>query len=143
MNTNRQSRRRLYGFILFNIIEETIIAIIAFILLYIFFPTLLAPGMLIVAVGLVLFTLVKIYSYWSSATIPVYDPLIGQEGIALTEFQQKEGGNWEGKVVVCGEHWKAQASEPIVQNSAILVLGITGLTLIVGTIPKKSQPTEN
>jgi membrane-bound ClpP family serine protease len=140
MNSNLNSRRRLYGFILFNVIEEAIIAIIAFVILLIFFPSLLVPGMVIVAIGLALFTAVKIYSYWTSATIPVYDPLIGQEGKASTAFYPTKAGNWEGMVVIRGEHWKAQANEPIAKNACVWVLGITGLTLLVGTQSEKVKP---
>jgi len=142
MRASENSRRRLYGFILFNVIEEVIIAIIAFIILFVFLPTLLVPGMIIVAIGLFLFTLVKIYSYWSSATIPVYDFMIGQEGKAITTFD-KEGDFWEGKVVVRGENWKAQASEIIVQDARIWVHGIIGLTLMVGTQPEKPPETKD
>ncbi len=46
MSTTKKSRRRLYGFILFNVIEETIIAIIAFVILLVFFHSLLVPGMI-------------------------------------------------------------------------------------------------
>ena len=131
MKSKSNSRRRLYGFIIFNIIEEAIIAIIAFVLLLIFFPTLLVPGMVIVAIGLILFTAVKIYTYWTSATIPVYDPLIGQEGSATIDFHQTEAGYWEGMVVVRGEHWKAQATEAVAKHACVSVLDITGLTLLV------------
>ena len=137
MSSDSNSRRRLYGFILFNIIEEAIISIIAFVILMIFFPNLLIPGMVVVTIGLVLFTAVKIYTYWTSATIPVYDPLIGQEGKAVTDFQQTDSGNWEGMVMVRGEHWKAQASEEIVKNAQVWVLSISGLTLLVGTQQEK------
>jgi membrane-bound ClpP family serine protease len=135
MSEKKHSRRRLYGFILFNILEETIIAVIAFVLLFVFLPSFLIPGMIVVAIGLVLFTLVKIYSYWSSARIPVYDPLIGEEGMALTEFQSEEEKVWLGKVIVRGETWKAQANDPIANNTRIWVHGITGLTLHVKTKP--------
>jgi membrane-bound ClpP family serine protease len=128
----------LYGFILFNVIEEAIIAIIAFIILFTFLPQFLFLGMLIVAIGLACFTGVKIYSYWSSSSIPVYDPLIGQQGIALTDFL-KEGELWKGKVVVRGEEWKAQAEEAIAENCQIWVHGLLGLTLIVSTNPEDSK----
>ena len=133
MNAKAKSRRRLYGFIVFNVIEEAIIAIIAFIILWVFLPTLLVPGMVAVAVGLVLFTLVKIYSYWTSASIPVYDPLIGEEGISLIEFKKSEGPVWEGQVLVRGEYWKAESKEAIPENTRVWVYGLLGLTLIVGT----------
>ncbi len=143
MSNKGLSRRRLYGFILFNVIEEAIIAGIAFIILLVFFPSFLLPGMVIVAIGLILFTLVKIYSYWTSATIPVYDPMIGQEGIALINFQKSEAKYWEGKVVVRGEHWKAHSQEAIAQDSRIWVHEIVGLTLIVSKTPVNHQKTEN
>ncbi len=133
-----KSRRRLYAFILFNIIEEVIIAIIAFIILFIFLPQFLVLGMTIVAIGLAGFTMVKIYSYWSSSSIPVYDPLIGQQGTALTSFF-REGTLWKGKVSVRGEEWKAQAKEAIIKNSQIWVLGISGLTLVVSTTPEATK----
>ncbi len=142
MSANGKSRRRLYGFILFNVIEEAIIAIIAFIILHVFMPSLLIPGMIIVAIGLVIFTLVKIYSYWTSANIPVYDPLIGQEGVALTEFRRTEGEYWEGQVLVRGEYWRAKAEVAIPQNTRILVLSLSGLTLVVGMMSKKPQSLE-
>lgn len=133
MSAQEKDRRRLYGFILFNITEEAIIAIIAFILLFVFLPNFLIPGMIIVTVGLVIFTLVKIYLYWSSTTIPVYDPLIGHEGTALTEFSNK-GDHWEGIVVVQGEKWKARANEWIASNTRVLVYELNGLTLCVRTM---------
>jgi membrane-bound ClpP family serine protease len=89
--------------------------------------------MIVVAIGLALFTAVKIYSYWTSATIPVEDPLIGQEGTTTTDFHQTETGTWEGMVVVRGEHWKARAAEAITKNVCVWVLDITGLTLLVRT----------
>ncbi|MHA2313829.1 MAG: NfeD family protein [Candidatus Hermodarchaeia archaeon] len=127
----KRSRRRLYGFIIINVIEEIIIASIAFILLSVFAPWLLLPGMIAVAFGLIIFTLVKIYSYWTSAYIPVYDPLIGQEGVALIDFREIKSNVWVGKVRVRGEVWNAQAQEPILLNSPILVKGVEGLTLQV------------
>lgn len=139
MSADSESRRRLYGFILFSVIEETIIAIIAFVILLIFFAPLLIAGMVIVAIGLALFTVVKIYFYWSSAKIPVYDPLKGQEGYALTDFQHTESGTWEGMVMVLGENWRAQASESIAKNARVWVLGITGLTLLVDTQPRELE----
>ncbi len=133
-----KSRRRLYAFILFNIIEEVIIAIIAFIILFIFLPQFLVLGMTIVAIGLAGFTIVKIYSYWSSSSIPVYDPVIGQQGTALASFF-REGELWKGKVSVRGEEWKAQAKEAIIENSQIWVVGISGLTLFVSTTPDATK----
>ena len=127
----KRSRRRLYGFIIFNIVEEIIIASIAFILLSVFVPWFLLPGMIVVAFGLVIFTLVKIYSYWTSAYIPVYDPLIGQEGVALIDFREIKSNVWVGKVRVRGEVWNAQTQDPIPQNSPIIVKGVEGLTLQV------------
>jgi membrane-bound ClpP family serine protease len=135
MNGKRSSRRRLYGFIFFNVLEEAIIAIIAFVLLLVFLPDFLIPGMIVVAIGLIAFTLVKIYSYWSSSRIPVYDPLIGQEGTTISEFQTESGELWVGKVIVRGETWKAQASEAIANNTRIWVHGLVGLTLLVKTTP--------
>ena len=139
MNPDENARRRLYGFIVFNIIEEAIIAIIAFVILFVFFPTFLIPGMIIVAIGLGVFTLLKIYSYWTSATIPVYDPLIGQEGISRTVFIKSGNGRWKGQVLVRGEQWKAESEEPITENTRIWVYGISGLTLVVGTVSKENQ----
>lgn len=127
----KRSRRRLYGFIIFNVIEEVIIASIAFVVLSVFVPWLLIPGMIVVALGLVIFTLVKIYSYWTSAYIPVYDPLIGQDGVALSDFREIKSEVWVGKVQVRGEVWNAQSQNQIHQNSPILVKGVDGLTLTV------------
>jgi membrane-bound ClpP family serine protease len=127
----QQSRRRLLTFIIINVVEEVIIASIAFIILSVFAPWFLLPGMIIVAVGLVLFTLVKIYSYWSSTRIPVDDPLIGQEGVALEEFRALKSKSWVGKIRVRGEVWKAQAQQPIYENTRVWVQGIEGLTLQV------------
>lgn len=134
----KRSRRRLYGFIIINVVEEVIIASIAFILLSVFVPWLLLPGMIVVAFGLVIFTLVKIYSYWTSAYIPVYDPLIGQEGVALIDFREIKSNVWVGKVRVCGEVWNAQTHELILQNSLILVKGVEGLTLKVALTDRNS-----
>jgi membrane-bound ClpP family serine protease len=133
-----KSRKRLYGFIIINVVEEVIIASIAFILLSVFAPGLLIPGMIVVAIGLVIFTLVKIYSYWTSANIPVYDPFIGQEGVALIDFREIKSGNWVGKVRVRGEVWKAQAQESILQNSSVQVKGVEGLTLHVISTDKSN-----
>lgn len=136
----KPNRSRLKSFILFNIIEESIIAIIAFIILTSVAPAFLVPGMMIVAIGLVIFTLVKIYSYRSSVGIPIYDPLIGQAGISQTDFIKAEVGVWHGKVKVRGEVWKAQAQEPILNNTTIWVRGLEGLTLLVTTIEKNELP---
>jgi len=130
----KRSRKRLYGFIIINVIEEVIIASIAFVVLYIFVPWLILPGMIVVAFGLVIFSLVKIYSYWTSTNIPVYDPLIGQEGVALSDFREIKSDVWVGKVRVRGEVWNAQTQDQIHQNSPILVKGIDGLTLNVTLI---------
>jgi membrane-bound ClpP family serine protease len=130
----KRSRRRLYGFIIINVIEEVIIASIAYVVLSVFVPWSLLPGMIVVAFGLVIFTLVKIYSYWTSAYIPVYDPLIGQEGVALSDFREIKANVWVGRVQVRGEVWNAQAQNQIHQNSPILVQGIDGLTLKVTLI---------
>ncbi|MFW9832169.1 MAG: NfeD family protein [Candidatus Thorarchaeota archaeon] len=127
----KSSHRRLYAFILFSVLEEGIIGIIAFILLSIFLPTFLNLGMLIVIIGLVIFTGFKIYYYRSSASIPVEDLMIGQEGIALIDFQETESGYWVGKVRVRGEHWKAQAKMPILRNDLVKVSAIEGLTFLV------------
>ena len=54
----KRSRKRLYGFIIINVIEEVIIASIAFVILSVFVPWLLLPGMIAVAFGLLIFTLV-------------------------------------------------------------------------------------
>ncbi|TRO55824.1 hypothetical protein E2P64_06590 [Candidatus Bathyarchaeota archaeon] len=143
MSNKQTSRRRLFGFILFNILEEAIIALIAFVLLLVFLPSFLIPGMIIVGIGLVLFTLVKIYSYWSSSSIPVYDPLIGQQGTAITEFQTGTNERWIGKVIVRGETWKAQSSEVITKNTRIWVHGINGLTLLVNTTPLDPEKTKS
>ncbi|MFX0077891.1 MAG: NfeD family protein [Candidatus Hermodarchaeota archaeon] len=127
----KQSRKRLYGFIIINVIEEVIIASIAFVVLSVFVPWLILPGMIVVAFGLAIFTLVKIYSYWTSAYIPIYDPLIGQEGVALSDFRKIKLDVWVGKVRVRGEAWNAQSQDQIHQNSPILVEGVDGLTLKV------------
>lgn len=127
----KSSRRQLYGFIIFNVIEEAIIASIAFVVLSVFAPWFLLPGMILVVFGLVIFTLVKIYFYWTSANIPVYDPLIGQEGVALSDFREIKTNVWVGKVRVRGEVWNAQTQDQIHQNSPILVKGVDGLTLEV------------
>lgn len=138
----KANRSRLKTFILFNIIEESIIAIIAFIILTSVAPAFLIPGMMIVTIGLVIFTLVKIYLYRSSVGIPVYDPLIDQAGISQTDFVEVEVevGVWRGKVKVRGEVWKAEAQEPILKDSTIWVRGVEGLTLHVTTIEKNELP---
>ncbi len=135
MPENLKSRRGLYTFILLSVLEEVIIGFIAFILLLIFLPVLLIPGMMVVGIGLVIFTLIKIYTYWTSSSIPVYDPMIGQEGTALSDFQQSNSDHWIGKVLVRGEHWNAQSQQAIKKNSQIWVYAITGLTLIVKPTP--------
>jgi membrane-bound ClpP family serine protease len=135
MTKEKKSRSRLYGFILFNVIEEVIIASIAFILLSVFASFFLIPGMIIVGVGLVIFTAFKIYYYWTSTSIPVYDPLIGKEGVALIDFKETELGSWNGKVRVQGEEWKAQANEAILHNSRVWVHRVEGLSLYVTTTP--------
>lgn len=134
----KRSRKRLYGFIIINVIEEVIIASIAFVILSVFVPWLLLPGMIAVAFGLLIFTLVKIYSYWTSAYIPVYDPLIGQEGVALSDFREIKSNVWAGKVRVRGEVWNAQTQHQIHQNSPILVKGVDGLTLKVTLIERNN-----
>ena len=140
MSTEGKTKRsRLKSFIVFNVIEESIIAVIAFILLTSLAPYLLVPGMVIVAIGLLIFTLAKIYFYRSTAAIPVYDPLIGQSGIALTDFSKDQSGVWQGKVQVRGEVWKAQAQDPIVNNIVVWVQSVEGLTLLVTTRKKNDS----
>jgi len=129
----KPNRSRLKSFIVFNIIEESILAVIAFIILAALAPVYLVPGMAIVAIGLGIFTLVKIYFYRSSVAIPVYDPLIRQPGIAIMDFIRDEVGVWRGRVQVRGEVWKAQSQEAIPKNKAIWVQGVEGLTLLVTT----------
>ena len=135
-NEEKPNRSRLKKFIIFNIIEESILAVIAFIILTALIPSYLVPGMAIVAIGLVIFTLMKIYFYRSTAAIPVYDPLIQQPGISLMDFIEDEGGAWRGRVQVRGEVWKAQALEAIPENTAIRVQSVEGLTLLVTTTKK-------
>lgn len=135
-NQGKPNRSRLKKFIIFNIIEESILAVIAFIILTALIPSYLVPGMAIVAIGLVIFTLMKIYFYRSTAAIPVYDPLIQQPGISLMDFIEDEGGAWRGRVQVRGEVWKAQALEAIPENTAIRVQSVEGLTLLVTTTKK-------
>jgi membrane-bound ClpP family serine protease len=132
MSTKEKTKQnRLLSFIVFNLVEEIIIAVIAFILIQSLAPYFLVPGMVIVAIGLLLFTLVKIYTYRSSADLPVYEPLIGQAGVALTDFVEEQPGIWQGKVRVRGETWKAQSEESIPNNQMIWVLDLEGLTLRV------------
>ncbi len=138
---NPESRSRLYGFIIFSIIEESIIGVIAFVILFVFIPSLLIPGMIIVIVGLVIFSLIKIYYYQSSSSIPVYDPLVGREGIALTDFKQIRQDCWEGKVAVHSEHWKARATVYIPRNSRVWVESIERLVLNVSTTPSLEKTT--
>lgn len=138
---NSKSRSRLYGFIIFSIIEESIIGIIAFVILFVFIPSMLIPGMIIAIVGLAIFTLIKIYYYKSSSSIPVYDPLIGREGIALADFRQIHQDYWEGQVAVRGETWKARATVYIPRNSRVWVESIERLVLNVSITPKLEEVT--
>jgi membrane protein implicated in regulation of membrane protease activity len=135
-HTNTTSIRRnkkhnqLLGFIVFSVIEESIIGIIAFLAILIFIPFLLLPGVVCVIVGLGLFTTLKIYFYKSSSVIPIENHIVGQLALATEDFSA--GINrWTGKVRLRGEIWKAAANTPITQGSKVRVIAVEGLSLMV------------
>ncbi len=132
-------RRELVSFILFSIIEETAIAGIAFILLFYFLPELLLPGMIIVGLGLVIFSLVKIYFFATSSSVPIEDPVLHQRAEALADFKQGEDNLWYGRVKVRGETWRAKTSTRIMKGEVATVQHIDGLYLI---LEKKRSPEE-
>jgi len=64
--------------------------------------------------------------------------LIGETGIALTQFKPASNGWATGQVRVHGEIWKAMSQDEINQNEEIVVRGIEGLTLKVEKLNKKT-----
>ncbi len=64
--------------------------------------------------------------------------LIGETGIALTQFKPASNGWATGQVRVHGEIWKAMSQDEINQNEEIVVKGIDGLTLKVEKLNKKT-----
>jgi len=55
------------------------------------------------------------------------DAIIGQEGIVLKNIAK----NFDGRVRVGNERWRAQSAEDIKEGDEIVVTGISGSTLIV------------
>ena len=55
------------------------------------------------------------------------DTIIGQQGIVLKEIKK----NFDGRVRVGNEQWRARAEEDIQQGEEITVTSISGVTLIV------------
>lgn len=127
----KRTRRELSGFILFSILEEAIIGLIAFVVIITLIPFLLIPGMISVAIGLVLFTIVKVYYFSTSTRIPVEDPVLGTIGIAATDFVPDQENQWKGKVRLRGELWRAQSNQAILQGTQVTVTRLEGLCLIV------------
>ena len=124
-------RRPLFGFILFSVIEEAIIGIIAFVIIIVFIPLYLVPASIVVVIGLGIFTAVKIYFFTKSTEIPVEDPIIGKEALALDDFNQRSEATWEGQVRLRGEIWQARAGTPIHRNAILIVISLEGLLLRV------------
>lgn len=135
----KSSRHRLIGFIVFSVIEETIIGVIGFVIILLFFPALLIPGIIVIAIGLALFTVIKIYFYWTSSAIPIEDPILGQKAVAIQDFHRVRLHQWEGKVRFQGEIWRAQANSAIKDKTIVLVERIEGLCLYVNALPSTNK----
>lgn len=67
------------------------------------------------------------------------EALIGETGIALTQFRPAKDGWATGQVRVHGEIWKAISQDKINPNEEIVVRGIEGLTLKVEKADKKES----
>jgi membrane protein implicated in regulation of membrane protease activity len=135
----KKPRRELVSFILFSVIEEAAIAAIAYILILFFLPELLLPGMIIVGIGLIVFSLAKIYFFTTSSRIPIEDPILHQIAEALIDFKQDEDSFWQGRVKVRGETWRAKSPTKIMKGETAMVQKIDGLYVI---IEKNKSPKE-
>ena len=58
------------------------------------------------------------------------DTIIGQQGIVLKDIKK----NFDGRVRVGNEQWRARAEEDIEQGEEITVTSVSGVTLIVNKI---------
>ncbi len=130
-STSEGSQRSLLGFVLFSMIEEAVIGVIALILIILFFPQFLILGVICIVVGLIIFTLVKIRLYSTSYNLPVDDLLIGKTAIALEDFRMKRSNHWEGTIRVQGETWRAESKVSALKGDALQVTAIAGLRLQV------------
>ncbi|MFX1475449.1 MAG: NfeD family protein [Promethearchaeota archaeon] len=130
----KESRRSLLGFIIFSVIEEAVIGIVAFLVLSFFFPLLLIPGVICVSIGLAIFTIVKIHLYSTSRRLPVEDSLVGKTAIALEDFRQRSPNRWEGMIRVQGETWRALAEVKVSKGESLRVTALQGLVLRVAPL---------
>jgi len=130
----KRRRSLLRAFIAFSILEESIIGIIAIIVILLFIPFLLFPGLICVIIGLGLFTVLKIHFFTSSSEIPIEHPVIGQLAIVLDDFFASLN-QWKGKVRLRGEIWRAVANTPIKKDSTVKVIDVEGLCLTVQPKP--------
>jgi len=131
-NAGGEKRRKLLGFIVYSIVEEAAIGAAILLPLLIFAPSLLLFGMVVVAVGLAVFTAAKIYIYQSVAlAAPQSELLIGREAVAITDFEPAGGGTWTGLVRIYGEEWRAVADRPIARGERLLVTARKGLRIYV------------
>ncbi|MFX1563914.1 MAG: NfeD family protein [Promethearchaeota archaeon] len=135
---HKKTRGQLLAFILFSIIEEAIIGIIAFLAILFFAPFLLLPGVALIIIGLGLFTILKIYFFMSSGGIPIEHPVIGQVAIVLEDFSI-DTKQWSGKVRLRGEIWRAAAKTALTQGSTVRVIAVEGLCLFVENIQKSES----
>ncbi len=126
----KKARSSLRAFIAFSVLEETIIGIVATIVIQLIIPFLLFPGLICVIVGLGLFTALKIHFFTSSSEIPIEHPVIGQLAIVLDDFSTSLN-QWKGKVRLRGEIWRAVAKTPLKKDIKVQVIAVEGLCLTV------------
>ena len=131
-NAGREKRHKLLGFIIYSILEETAIGAAILLPLLILAPSLLLLGAVVVAIGLAVFTAVKVYIYLSvTSTAPRSEFLIGREAVAITDFEPAGGNTWTGLVRIYGEEWRAVADHPITRGERLLVTARKGLRIYV------------
>ena len=104
-------------------------------------------GAIIVAAmsgGLFLFVVAKVTSAQRRRPITGREGMMGQPGRARKAFVLAGEGPlvYSGNVLVMGEIWQAQATEPIAQGDEISVTGIDGMVLFVEKASTQPQPQE-
>lgn len=127
----KKPHRNLAAYVLFSIVEETLLGAVALLLVVLLVPQFVLPGVVCVGLGLTAFTLVKIRYFLSSAAIPVEDSLVAQVAKVPYNFRRTVGGQWTGRVQLRGESWLAVASEAVPKGSLVRITGMRGLRLSV------------
>lgn len=97
-------------------------------------------SILLVVFIAVLAAVLVYFIVWALRRKPVTgsEALVGKSGIALKDI----AGGSPGEVMIDGVIWRAEvadSSSNISKNEAVVVLGISSLTLLVGKIESKSE----